>query len=203
MKKTTIGLVAVFTVLALAFAAAPGYRVHADNGNDNGNGGDHGNGAASGDLTTLPSAASPVAVAATSMEGEGAQSQSSQESLSLNPSGHFTLTGASVVSVDASANTITATLYGITKTVSVGGAAITGGNGTIALGAIQAGDTISATGQWSESSHTATVATVNDVSYAQKNQAGIQAQIASMMQLLQQLQARLAAMQSASSTTSN
>ncbi len=125
-------------------------------------------------------------------QGGGSQSMNSvQESASLNANGNFKITGAKVVSVDTAANTITATLYGFTKTVSVSGAAITGGNATMALGAIQPGDTLSATGNFDEMTHAVTVNTVNDVSSIPSGSSAIQSRLSMLMQLVAQLEAQL------------
>ena len=127
-------------------------------------------------------------------EGQGSQGMNDvQESISLNANGNFKITGAKVVSVDTAAGTITATLYGFTKTVNVSGAAITGGNATMTLGTIQAGDVLSATGNFNEATHAVTVNTVNDVSSVPNGTSAIQSRLSMLMQLVAQLQAQLQA----------
>ncbi len=202
-----------FMAVALVAAMGVSMRASADNGSE---GGDHGNGNGLINAQAALSAAAGLSTSTFSVsipggdhgngqnQGEGEQGASSmQESASVTPSGNFKLTGAKVVSVDANANTITATLYGITRTVSVAGASITGGGASMGLGSIQAGDVLSATGNYNEMTHTVTVNTVNDVSAKNANTSAIQSRISALMQLVQQLQAQLQAMSQSGSGSGN
>ena len=221
-----MGSIGLLAMLALAAGIAPLHQVRADNGSEGGGNGGENNfpiGAPGVATTTILNATGTLVIPGLAnigegegqggnsqgQQGEGAgpategASQSSQESATINPGGHFSLTGATVVSVDPTANTITATLYGWTKTENVSGATITGGNSPISLSSINPGDILSATGDWNEAAHTVTITTVNDVSYAQKNNANIQSQINNLLQLVQQLQAQLRSMQPGSGGSSN
>lgn len=176
-------------------------RVLADNGSEGGNGGDNGNSATAGIGSAVSAAVHSVQ---SSQDGVTSESESgnnsTKESLSVNASGAFSMTGVTVVSVDASANTITGMLYGVMKTVSVAGATITGGGASITLSSVRPGDKLSVNGTFDESTQSATISSVNDVSYATQNTAGVQTQINQLLQLVQQLQAQLQAMQHASSS---
>jgi hypothetical protein len=201
INKSVIWASGGIVALALVIAIAPSMKVFADNGSE---GASHGLGAGNlpivGTSTGLPVALPGLVNAADHVsanlqsEGEG-QGQSgmnsTQESVAINASGNFKVSGAQVVSVDTAAGTITATLYGLTDTVNVGSAAITGGNATMTLGDIKAGDVISATGNLNPTTHAITVNTIDDVSALSANQSAIQAKISSLMQIVQQLQAQL------------
>ena len=209
INKSAIWASGGIIALALVIAIAPSMKVFADNGSEGG-----GNGVGIGNLPIGTSTGLPVALpglinaadhvsANVQSEGEGqGGTNSTQESASLNASGNFKVTGAKVVSVDTTANTITATLYGLTDTVNVGNAAITGGGATMTLGAIKAGDVISATGNLDEVTHAITVNTIDDVSALSANQSAIQAKISSLMQIVQQLQAQLQSILSGSGSGS-
>jgi hypothetical protein len=203
-KKLFAISVGSFLVVALVVGFGSFKQASADNGSEQGNtSGNNGNGIGQ-VVKTLATSIGENQSSANLTGGTSqdiTQSESSggtQESAQLNASGNFTITGVTVVSVDATGNSITGTLYGITKTMSTAGATITGGNTVIALMSIQPGDIVSATGNYNASTHTATLSTINDLSYAQQNTANVQSRINQLLQLVQQLQAQLQAMQSKS-----
>lgn len=191
MNKKLFALsIGSFLVLALIVGFGSFKQASADNGSEQSksseNGG-NGIGQSVSALTTTLGNSQDVT------QSESASSM--QESAKLDANGNFTITGATVVSVDTNGNSITGTLYGITKTMSAVGATITGGNGSITLSSIQPGDVLSATGNYNASTHIATLATINDLSYGQQNTANVQTRINQLLQLVQQLQAQLQAMQ--------
>ncbi len=193
MNKKILALsVGSFLVLALIVGFGSFKQASADNGSENGIGQ-----AVSTFAKTLgENQSSTNQTSGSSQEVTQSESESSmQASAKIDANGNFTITGVTVVSVDATGNSITGTLYGITRTVSTVGATITGGNAGIALSSIQPGDIVSATGNYNASTHTATLSTVDDLSYAQQNTANVQSRINQLLQLVQQLQAQLQAMQ--------
>ncbi len=187
IKKFTRPVLAGFAALAVVTALATISYAHADD-----------NSTAPGNAVSVQTdnthGAVVSQVAQMNQESEQQQTQQMQQtqpSVSLNANGNFTVTGVAVNSVDAASNSITVTFYGFTRTINVAGAAITGGSQTIALGSIQPGDVLSGTGNFDAATHTLTVSSIIDTSYAVRNTANIQAQINQLMQLVQQLQARL------------
>lgn len=127
-------------------------------------------------------------------EGFDTEIQGTQESVIIQPNGNFRVTGATVNSVNSSANTINASIYGFSRDVNVAGATIYGGGKQIALTDMQSGDKIVASGTFSESTHVITVQDINDVSYTSRNASNIQSQIQALMQQVQQLQQQLKAL---------
>jgi len=118
-----------------------------------------------------------------------------QESAIIRPNGDFRVTGAIANSIDASAGTVNATLLGLSRTVSLSGAKIRGGGKTLSLSDIQAGDRLNAMGNYNATVHTATVSQVVDLSYANRQTSDLQSRIQQLLQLVQQLQAQLKALQ--------
>lgn len=195
---------ALAAVAMLVGAAA----VHADN---NGKGEGEGAGNVTSNIVTPPTLISPEgenygSVVSDVARGLGvpgiAGQQQTQPSVSLDMNGNFSVTGVTVQSVDAAANTVTVSLFGFTRTVSLAGATITGGGQTIGVGTIQTGDILSGRGAFNISTHAITVASVVDLSTQNANAANIQAQINHLMQLLQQLEVQ-AGMNVSTTTSSN
>lgn len=114
-----------------------------------------------------------------------------QPSAVMHPNGDFRLTGVTVNSVDTSANTITGTLYGVTRTVSAAGASLWGGGKSITLSDIKAGDKIVVVGSYSADTHSLTIREVRDVTYSQQAVSGVQKQIEELRRKLQELQEQL------------
>ena len=202
MKKTLNFALAGLAMLAVVAAFTAMSQAHAD---------DSSSGSSSSDSSSFSAqfqnhGAVVSQVAQMNQESEQAQNQQMQQtqpSVSIDPSGHFTVTGVTVDSVDTGANTLTVSLYGFTRTVSVAGAVISGaGQANLSLSNIQAGDVLSGTGTFDPTSHAITVTTVVDTSYAVRNTANIQAQINQLMQLVQQLQAQLQGQTGSSSSGS-
>ncbi len=191
MHKKIVGIT-LGAMLVSAFAVSGGLpgRALADNGNEQGGAG-------------IGATVSTLAHAIQGNQDNGGSDSGNnmQASASIAANGNFSITGASVASVDASANTITGTLYGITKTINVSGATLTGGSQSITLGNIQAGDLITVKGSYDGATHTVTIASVNDVSYATQNNANIQSRINQLLQMVKQLQAQLQAQQGSSSSS--
>lgn len=118
-----------------------------------------------------------------------------KESAVVNPDGKFNVTGAKVNSIDSASGSVNVTLFGFSRTVTVSGAAIMGAGRTIALGDIQPGDILGATGVFNAATRVISVSRVVDVSYAQRNTVNIQAKIQQLLQMVQALQAQLQALQ--------
>lgn len=185
MKKTLNFALAGLAMLAVVAAFTAMSQAHADDSSSSSQGD-----GASAQVQNHGAVVSQVAQI--NQEAEQSQNQQAQPSVSIDQSGHFTVTGVTVNSVDTGANTLTVSLYGFTRTINVSGAAITGaGQTNLSLSNIQAGDVLSGTGTFDPTSHEITVSTIVDTSYTVRNRANIQAQINQLLQLLQQLQAQV------------
>ncbi len=119
----------------------------------------------------------------------------SRQSAVIRPNGDFQVTGVTANSVSTSDNTVNVTFYGFTRTVSVAGATFRAGGRTIALSDIQAGDKLTAKGNWNETTHAVTVSQVEDISARVRNTSDLQVQINNLLELVRQLQERLRALQ--------
>ncbi len=188
MKKTLNFALAGLAMLAVVAAFTAMSQAHADDSSSSSQGD-----GASAQVQNHGAVVSQVAQMNEEAEqSQNQQMQQTQPSVSIDPSGHFTVTGVTVNSVDTGANTLTVSLYGFTRTINVSGAAITGaGQTNLSLSNIQAGDVLSGTGTFDPTSHEITVSTIVDTSYTVRNRANIQAQINQLLQLLQQLQAQV------------
>ncbi len=120
---------------------------------------------------------------------------STQESVTMNANGDFKVTGVKVNSVASSTNTVNVSFYGFSRDINLGNAKLIAGGNTIAIGDIQAGDILSASGNFNESTHIIAVSQVNDISYQQKNVSNIQQQIDNILQMIRDLQAQLSSQQ--------
>ncbi|MEK7608762.1 MAG: hypothetical protein AAB495_04235 [Patescibacteria group bacterium] len=109
----------------------------------------------------------------------------------MKANGEFHLRGAEVVSVNATANTITAKLYGFTREVGVAGAKLRGTGGSITLSDIQVGDKLAAWGKFDESTRTLTVSEVRDLTLRRQDQAATRSRIEELLKMIKELQAKL------------
>lgn len=128
-------------------------------------------------------------------ETESENSSNENQSVRINENGDFTVTGAVVNSVAASANTINASLYGLSRDVSLANATLTGRGHAIAIADIAAGDKISAKGHYDASSRTITVSELRDISFQTREVQGIQSQIQALLDMVHKLEAQLNALQ--------
>ncbi len=200
-KKIGRFVIAGFAVIAFVAVFVVARSVYADDNGNNGNGSDtpstqmenHGNAVSQFAQTQMENHGNIVSQIANENEN-GLTSQDTSESVSLKSNGDFSVTGVKVNSVDASSTSVNVTFYGFVRTISLAGAVITGAGQTIAVSDIQPGDILSASGNFNEATHVLNVASVVDVSSISKANAGIQAQINSLLQFVQQLQAQLSAM---------
>src|SRR3989344_3226387 len=112
------------------------------------------------------------------------------ESANIKPNGEFKLTGAKAVSV--SGNSLTGSLYGLSLTVDVGSAKIGGGNTTIALSDIKAGDVLVVWGTLNKDTQAVTLSRIHDLTYANRGEIDrIQARINELLEMLRKLQEKL------------
>jgi hypothetical protein len=120
-----------------------------------------------------------------------------EESVSINASGDFRVTGVMVNSVNVGANSMNVTFYGFTRDVNVSGAVITGSANLLAQ--VVAGDKVSAVGNWNKTTHVLTIKEVRDVtSHAQNGNGDTNQRINQLLEMVRQLQAQLEALKSGS-----
>lgn len=194
MKKIqliTFAGIAVFVFLA-AFAVSERARAEQDNNNNGSNG--------MNSSTTMMNSGEKKGNMMGEFENDwkganGLGFGTGQESAIVRPNGDFRVTGATANSVDVSAATVNATLFGLNRTVSLSGARIVGGGQAIALSDIKAGDKINALGNYNATAHIATVSQVMDISYSNRQTTDIQSRIQQLLRLVEQLQAQLKALQ--------
>jgi hypothetical protein len=217
MSKTKFyKLIGGLMTVAIATMVVGIVSVHADSGNGNGEG--EGNGFQNSPLqlpvSVGPNIVAPNAIVSPEGETHGGvvseiarglgvpDQQRTQPSVSMDMNGNFSVTGVTVQSVDATADTVTVSLYGFTRTVSLAGATITGGGQAMSVSGINTGDILSGQGVFNPSTHAITITSVVDLSTKNANTANIQAQIDRLIQLLQQLEAQVG-MNVSTSTSSN
>jgi len=116
-----------------------------------------------------------------------------QESVVMRQDGSFRVTGVTVNSVNASANTVNVNFYGFNRDVSLAGAEIAGsGKTAINISDIKAGDKLSARGTFNKSTKVIAVSKVYDVtSQKSADTSKIQSKIDELLQLLEKLRAQL------------
>jgi hypothetical protein len=125
-------------------------------------------------------------------DGRIVNGNSTQESASLNMNGDFTVTGVTVNSVNVSGNSVNVTLYGFTRDINVSGATFTGSASSLAD--IVAGDKLSATGNWNESTRVFSVKQIKDVTPHGTTTGDQTQRINQLLEIVRQLTAQLQAL---------
>ena len=118
-----------------------------------------------------------------------------KEGVHMTPDGKFRVTGATVNSVSTGDQTINATLFGFSKTVSVNGAKLIGAGHAITLADIAAGDKLAATGTYNAGTHAITLLEIRDVTYKVRITPtnNFQDQINALLKRIEELKAKQAA----------
>lgn len=130
------------------------------------------------------------------IDEEGMENDSAErQSVKIGENGNFAVTGAVVNSVSSSTNTINASLYGLSRDVSLSGATLAGRGHAITISDISVGDRVSARGNFNPATRVITVSELHDVSFKSREVQGIQSQIQALLDLVRKLEDQLKSLQ--------
>jgi ribosomal protein S30 len=114
-----------------------------------------------------------------------------RRAVTMNASGDFRVSGVEVVSVNASSNILRVRFFGFERDINVTGARLIGGGRTITLADFQAGDKLSGSGNFNETTRAITVKEIHNLSYRNRNTANVEARIQELLKMIEQLKEQL------------
>lgn len=117
------------------------------------------------------------------------------QSVRINASGDFIVTGAVINSVSSSTNTVNASLYGLSKDINLGNATLVGRGHRITISDIAVGDKVSAKGSYNAGTKTITVSELHDISFKSREVQDIQSKIQALLDMIHKLEDQLRSLQ--------
>lgn len=110
----------------------------------------------------------------------------------MRDNGDFRVRGVVVNSVSASTSVLNVSYFGLSRDINVAGAKLIGGGKEIQLSDFKAGDKLSASGNYNESTHVITVKEIHNLSFVKNSRADeIQKRINELLKLIESLRAKL------------
>jgi DNA-directed RNA polymerase subunit L len=116
-----------------------------------------------------------------------------ERAVTMRANGDFRVSGVEVVSVNASSNILRVRFFGFERDINVAGARLIGGGRTITLADFLAGDKLTGSGNFNESTRAITVRDIHNLSYRNRgvNTTAIQNRINELLEAVRKLEEQL------------